>query len=352
MESGAGQSLTNDYLAVFEEIPSAAVLVRGQRIAFANRAAAQLFDGTVDDLIARSANDLLELDGDGDLGGFRNMLRHGRDPFSPLEVSMRTVQGRCFQAELMVSPLRSEQQVFWQVFIRDVSRESADRRELDEMRQELAFSAEKAGAMLEQERKEIARMLHDELGQHLTAIKMAGAYLKRVSSDASIMDRVELIIDGADSSLIRLRDLLLLLSPPEVKMLGLRRAVEQQARRVLPVAGVEWSLWSPAPLADISPDIEIIAFRIIQECLTNVVRHAEATEVRIVLETSESELLLGVTDNGRGLEQATFAGSSGLRFMEERADSVGGTIRFSGSDCGGLAVSVRLPRIVEGAREK
>ncbi|MCW8194008.1 PAS domain-containing protein [Proteobacteria bacterium 005FR1] len=339
-----GCALKKDYLNVFEEIPSATVLLHGQRVAFANRAAARLFESPVEGLINRSANDLLELNGDDDLGGFRNILRHGRDPFSPLEVNLRTLGGRSFQAELTVAPLRSEGQVFWQVFVRDISRERADRQALDKARQDLAVSIETADAKLDQERKEIARMLHDELGQHLTAIKLAGAYLKRASSEEPLRERAGMIVDEADASLTRLRDLSLLLSPPELETLGLLAAAEQQARRVLPVAGIEWTLWSPGPLAKVSPEIEVVAFRIIQECLTNVVRHAQATEVRITLETSGSELLVGVRDNGRGLgSTAPSASSSGLRFMEERATAVGGTIRLSEDTLGGLAVSVRLP---------
>lgn len=200
----------------------------------------------------------------------------------------------------------------------------------------------------EVERRHLSRELHDQIGQELTAAKINNTVLRstapsdlagRLNENAAILDRL----------LQQTRQISLDLRPPLLDDLGLvptlRWYVDQQAER----AGLA-AKFSADPLADdVPPHIQIACFRIAQEAITNVVRHARAKNLTVELRRAGSALLLVVRDDGIGFDLASLEGRAeqeatlGLMGIKERAILAGGRARIVSSPGEGTVVEVRLP---------
>lgn len=203
----------------------------------------------------------------------------------------------------------------------------------------------------EEERRRIAHELHDELGQTVTAMKinlqLAGAPDAPPPAPGWVADMVGL----ADRTIQVVRALSHSLRPPLLDELGLvaalRAFLEEQGWR----ANLSCKLDAPEDLGKLPPEIEIVAFRVVQEAVTNAVRHAQARSVRVSIARAEGTLRVSVRDDGRGFDvEAAFAraidgGNLGLVGMRERARALGGKfeVRGKAGDEGGAQVSVELP---------
>ena len=197
----------------------------------------------------------------------------------------------------------------------------------------------------EEERAYVSRELHDQLGQCLTGIKLDLAWLGQREPDESgpSRERLEAAERLADEALASVRRLALELRPAMLDDFGLSAAVEWQAsefsRRTL--VGVGLSL----AVDTLEPDHErdTVLFRILQESLTNVARHADARRVWIHLRYAEQELELRIADDGRGLSPDEIRTSSlGLLGMKERAEAIGGSVRLESSEHG-TTITARVP---------
>jgi signal transduction histidine kinase len=204
----------------------------------------------------------------------------------------------------------------------------------------------------EVERKHLARELHDELGQYLNAIKLdavsirdGGAVVAGTAEDASqsIIRAVD-HVHGAVSGMIgRLR-------PVGLDELGLVAAIEHcvdEWRQRLP--GTRFTLSAGGPFDDLSESLTLTVYRLIQEGLTNISKHAHATEARVALERirgtpgAGDELRLSVADDGCGMDLDSHRSRFGLSGMRERVEMSGGTFELASAPGGGLRFSVRLP---------
>ncbi|NKE73397.1 PAS domain S-box protein [Candidatus Manganitrophus noduliformans] len=191
----------------------------------------------------------------------------------------------------------------------------------------------------ETERRRIARELHDEIGQSLTAIKLQLHGSKRLSDR-----RMEECIQMVDQTLSQVRNLSLDLHPPELDELGLVATLRWHLDRQAHAANLI-SNFSADPLpARLPPDLEIACFRVAQEALTNVIRHAHAGEVSIELRQRENELHLTVEDDGEGFDvgaarsRAIQGTSLGLVGMQERAELAGGRLELDSAPGEGTQV--------------
>ncbi|MDC4205262.1 MAG: PAS domain S-box protein [Candidatus Manganitrophus sp.] len=191
----------------------------------------------------------------------------------------------------------------------------------------------------ETERRRIARELHDEIGQSLTAIKLQLHGSKRLSDR-----RMEECIQMVDQALSQVRNLSLALHPPELNELGLVATLRWHLDRQAHAANLI-SNFSADPLpARLPPELEIACFRVAQEALTNVIRHAHASEVSIELRQRENELHLTVEDDGEGFDvgaarsRAIQGMSLGLVGMQERAELAGGRLELDSAPGEGTQV--------------
>ena len=199
----------------------------------------------------------------------------------------------------------------------------------------------------EEERTRIAREIHDELGQVLTALKMDLAWIRThlAPGQPALYERLLSVLARVDSTTDAVRRIASELRPSVLDHLGLVAAVEWLAQDFERRSGVHASLHVEAAQVRLDDSRATTAFRIVQEALTNVARHARATRVDIRLVITPTMLDLEVTDDGRGISpvEASSPAALGLLGLRERARACGGTARIGGNGARGTTVSVRLP---------
>ena len=189
--------------------------------------------------------------------------------------------------------------------------------------------------MQESERRQIARELHDEIGQSLTAAEMNLQAALRAPRAPALERRLEDSIQAVERVLEQVHDLSLNLRPSMLDDLGLEPALRWYTQRQAALAGLEAEFRAEPLEARLDTVVETECFRIAQEAMTNVVRHAQATTLRVELRHAEGRLHLTVRDNGVGfdvpaLRDAAMRGASlGLLSMEERATLTGGGLEFN-----------------------
>ena len=199
---------------------------------------------------------------------------------------------------------------------------------------------------IEEERRLLARELHDELGQTVTAIRSIAASIESGALTDDGAKRVKMIEELAVRLHEGMRDLVPRLRPLALDELGLAEALrdlvdDHRAHH----GGLAFELTTSGNLSAVPGELAIALYRVVQESLTNVVKHAHATRCSITLAARHDELSLTVEDDGRGVGETDLAkaGRFGVRGMRERIESLGGSFTFAKADLGGLAVQVRLP---------
>jgi signal transduction histidine kinase len=199
----------------------------------------------------------------------------------------------------------------------------------------------------ESERRAIARELHDELGQSLQAIKINVQTAQRFPQEgpARLVDSIELI----DRTIQQVRTLSVDLRPSLLDDLGLVAALEWYIDRQAQRVGFDGQFVATPPDLRLDPTVEIVCFRVVQEALTNVARHARARQVRVALEKQGEELQLVIRDDGVGFdvraaqERVIQGASFGLLGMRERVELAGGGFEINSTPTQGTEVRVRFP---------
>ena len=199
----------------------------------------------------------------------------------------------------------------------------------------------------EDERTKVAREIHDELGQALTAIKLEFTALLRdlPAVQGPVGQRSQSILKLLDGTIQSIRRIATELRPGILDDIGLVAAVEWAAEEFQARTGINCHLDRPDANIGMDTQSATALFRIVQETLTNVVRHANASEVNIRLAQEHGQLVLEVRDNGRGISEEQLSGnrSLGILGMRERALLIGGELTMSGSPGKGTTVTVRIP---------
>jgi signal transduction histidine kinase/ligand-binding sensor domain-containing protein len=222
------------------------------------------------------------------------------------------------------------------------------RQELSAANERLRLLARRLEAAKEDERQRIARELHDELGPSLTAVIINLQLLARDGPAPAGAARIRDGIEIADRLVQRVRDLSLDLRPPLLDELGLPAALrgylETQAERT----GLRIPVVIGPGVEGMPREVEIHAFRVVQEAVTNAIRHAAPSQVSVGVERRGGDLLLEVGDDGRGFDvertMASISGKAlGLLGMHERVRSLGGDIRIESGPGRGTAVRARIP---------
>ena len=205
----------------------------------------------------------------------------------------------------------------------------------------------------EEEATRIAREIHDELGQRLTGLKMdllrAERKLERLDSSPvinSLLDTLVSATDLADGITATVQEIAADLRPGVLDKLGLGAALHYGGRRFQERTSISCEVRLPEREPTLSEECSTALFRIFQECLTNVARHAQATKVEAELKLDGGWVAMCVRDNGRGIPEAEIGNprSLGLLGMKERAALLGGEIFVERAPDGGTMVSARIPQ--------
>lgn len=337
------------YERMVQRLPDGVLVVRDGIIQYANQAAHQMLDSDP----ARQLEGLA-------FGGcvhpdFRSReldrlsaIQRGLEIEQPPRgITLLRGDGAPFEAEVAEIPLENGHERDVQLLIRDVSHSEQLRRDLEQANQRLQQLSQRLIEVQEMERRQLALDLHDDLGQQLTGLKLHLQRLgKQMQADEQASHAIGHLTDNVTEALSTVRRLSLALHPLQLETLGLEAAMRWHLQHFLAASGTNWELQVDGDLADLPPSRAVAVFRVMQEAVSNVARHAEATTVRICIAGRPSELRLEVLDDGRGFDApgaVASATSLGLTSMQERIASQGGDLRISSLPGVGTRVTAVLP---------
>jgi len=341
----------NRSLALVAEQSSDALIIRDLegRITYCNAAAERLLGYARHELVGSPATLIAPADRHEELRAQLESMER-RAPVELVETRRLTKDGRVVEVALSAAPLvdpASDRVIGEICSLRDITehkRMQAAERELDENRRLTALIQ----SQLETERRAIARELHDELAQCVTAIKTIGTAISDRAGDAKpdIRDNANTIVSVASHIYDIVHGIIRRLRPSGLDHLGLaetlRDAVSGWSRRH---PQVRWELALSGELDGLGEALNITVYRIVQEAMTNVVRHAEARSVHVAVIRSEGAVEICIRDNGKGLGQlgAQESGRFGIAGMRERVQAFGGSFAISGAAGQGVELRAVLP---------
>lgn len=204
----------------------------------------------------------------------------------------------------------------------------------------------------EEERKRVARGLHDDTAQLLSSLLVRLSLLDQAASMSDVRRHRDELMALAARAVEGVRRLALELRPPELDDLGLAEAMRWYMDDLSTRLGIRVYFGPSAPTDRLAPTTELVLYRIVQEAMTNVARHAGAKHVQVSLEFRDSTVVLSVEDDGRGFDVAAVLGSKergmGLMGMQERVSLLGGRLRIQSSPGAGTRVAAEVPRTAAG----
>jgi two-component system sensor histidine kinase UhpB len=213
---------------------------------------------------------------------------------------------------------------------------------LERLEQERRESGRRAVGAQEHERRRVALELHDEVGQLLTGVVLGLDGLATiVTEDARprVVGLQDMVRDGAD----QVREIARGLRPESLEELGLRSALVGLTTAVADRSGLHVIRDIDPALPVLSAETELVIYRVAQEALTNVVRHAGASRVEVAVHERDGYLVLRVADDGKGPGAASRNGGRGISGMRERAAYSGGTLTVDRGQQAGTTVTLRVP---------
>ena len=241
----------------------------------------------------------------------------------------------------------SGEQIAGYAIYRDITATKRAERELQHSLEQLRALAARLHSAREEERSRVAREIHDELGQALTAIKIEFmSLLHDLGQDQGTKSpRSQSILKLLDQTIQSVRRIGTELRPGILDDIGLVAALEWAAEDFQTRTGTKCQITLPDVDIRLIPEHATALFRIFQETLTNVARHAEATQVDARLGKENGNLILEIRDNGKGISEEDLSGKSslGILGMRERVLLLGGTLTISGTLGKGTTVRVLIP---------
>lgn len=260
----------------------------------------------------------------------------------------RTRDGRALDVEIHSNDLRFQGKRAKMVLASDVTARIAAEHALQDAMSRLRVLSARLIDVQEAERRNVARELHDEIGQGLTAIKIVLQTVQQRHPD--IGDALAEVIVTANGALEQVRELSRGLWPSQLDDLGLAAALRSMAARLQHTGRTKITVDTPDTLPALPPSAAATCYRVAQEALTNVIRHANAQQVAIRLMTDSRQLCLEVADDGQGFaatDTLATAGqnSLGLLGMQERASLAGGALTVDSQPGSGTRVTLCLPLV-------
>jgi hypothetical protein len=341
--------------AAFSAMAEGAVITDADgNILWVNDAFCSIYGYTRDEVVGRNPRILKS--GRHDVNFYRrlwdSLRRHGHWRG---EVWNRRKNGEIFPEELSIQALAGPDgrtsryiSIFSDITERKRSEETLRQHQLqlEESEARLRELAAFLQTVREEERTRIARELHDELGQALTALRFDLGWLRGKCSTLGdpAMERVTAALGVVEQSIVSLRRISEDLRPAMLDSLGLAAAIEHHVAQFTQRTGIPCALRMNREEFDLGGDLATTIFRVVQEALTNVARHAAAGKVDIVLEDSNEHIDLVIQDDGRGFDTAARKKTFGLLGMRERITMLGGELELDSRPDQGTRITCRLPR--------
>jgi len=337
-----------NFRALFDHAPDGILVVNSRGlIEDANPRAEELFGYTVEELRDSAVEVLVPDESRG--RHVENRDRYWREPMTRsmgmgMELAARRKDGTQFPVEISLSTMQTESGMVTLATVRDMTH-----------RKRLRDFGAAALRAAEGVRMEIARDLHDDTAQQLSAHLIHLRLLENAASEETRKEQVELLREGLQETVATVRRIARGLRPPELEDAGLKAAIQAHARILRESRGlpIEVDVEPVEPALD--SDGLLVLYRIIQEALTNVARHADASQARVRLRREGGMVVAEVLDDGVGFPaQRTLVDGHGLGLMgmQERAAMVGGDLTVDSVSGQGTTVSVRIPVQIEREMER
>jgi len=333
--------------SILDAIQHGVVGLHNRRFIFANNAVQAVFGWRPEELIGKSVRLIYCSDGD-----YEEIARRFYDNLEKqrtysTEFPCRHKDGHdlvCLMRASRIGERLTEGRIV--VTYEDITERKRAEKELEASREKMRNLSLHLQSAREEERARIAREIHDELGQSLTAFKMDLSWLgKRLPREKLLREKIQAMSGLADRTIESVHRISADLRPGLLDDLGLVAAMEWQTEDFSSRSGIACEADLEADEVPLEKDLATAIFRIFQETLTNVGRHANATKVFVRLETKGGKVLLEVADSGRGItkKQINDPKSFGIMGMRERALLWGGDVQISGSRDRGTTVTVIIP---------
>ncbi len=279
------------------------------------------------------------------VAGFVRSGVDSREMAAQMEVLGRRSDGSEFPIESAISRTLIDGAPQLTAILRDVTERRRREAELRQMNVELRRLSRALESVREEERTRISRELHDDLGQQLTGIKLDLSWLVARIKDGrqpapEALESMRQLLDGAIAAVRRISTEL---RPRMLDDLGFEEALAWLVGEFARRSQIPVDLALPEMRHAHRAELSTALYRIVQESLTNIARHAEAGQVRIAIVERDDVLLLRIHDDGRGIDPARIGAGVGLLSMRERATALGGTFSIAPHAHGGTLIEVSIP---------
>ncbi len=336
-EDRSAPAFVADYRTVFESAPDGILIVDEEgAIRDLNPAAVRMFGHAAEELIGESVEALVP-------EGSRARHARQREAYAeepiprPMGIGMelegRRRDGSLFPVEISLSPFRTAEGLFVIAIVRD----------LTERRRLRRFGAESLRAM-EDERQRIARELHDDMAQRLSALLLMIRLLDRAPGrerDETLQRMREQVLEAIEG----VRRIARGLRPPALADAGLAAAIRAHVRELGRSSDLDLDLDLDPVDASLDEDQRLVVYRVVQEALNNVVRHARARRARVSVHRGAEAVVATVRDDGVGFrpDSLEYGEGLGLLGMEERAEMVGGAVHVESRPGEGTTIRLEIP---------
>lgn len=328
-----------------DSIPEGIMVLKKNRVVYLNRAAQKLFELDV----AADKSDMLLADfvSDHDKTLLRDRIRYmlsgKKSSYGFTSFTLRKSDGEYFDAEIAVNLIIYEGEESVQFVIRDLTDVLRVKNALARANYRLSALSSKTLHLIEAERKQIAGELHDDVGQSLTAVLLATKWISRRIEDEKIQSKISDIHQITSQSLDTVRNLSLLLRPAQLDSLGFSPAIKWQMDKLFSIDDIQYEI-DDSHFSEIQDkQAEIVGFRVVQESLTNIVKHARAKNVKVSLFSDENVLIIQISDDGVGFDVHAQSDSVGLINMKERVELAGGEFKIFSKPLLGTDIKVEIP---------
>jgi two-component system, NarL family, sensor kinase len=295
-----------------------------------------------------------------DLDRFEALFRRSLTENTQSEIALG-IGNEILHVQLSVNMIRIEGTEYMNMVVTDLTEIKAagdvlvkTNRELRKSQRQLRKLYSNLQSSLEDERARIAREIHDELGQALTGLKFDISWIQaRNSRDRGATERLQDMCSLIDSTILTVQRISTELRPSILDHLGITTAIKWQTEQFQKRTGIACEfICCPADIV-LDKERATTIFRIIQEALTNILRHADATEVRVCLEVRDGHVFSCIENNGRQIEKSSLSNphSFGLLGMKERVRAFDGSVTIRGRRDKGTSVIVKVPLSKMDARE-
>lgn len=334
--------------SILDAIPQAIVGLHNRKIIFANNAIEETFGWKREELIGKNVSIFYRSAGESKeiAKYFYSTLKKQRTFVN--EFPCRRKDGKdilCRMRAARIGDKLEEKRIV--ITYEDITAKRRAEEELQRSREQLRNLSIYLQSVREKESTRIAREIHDELGQSLTALQMDVAWLgsQLPPELAHLKEKTQRMAGLADATIESVHRIITELRPILLDDLGLTAAIEWQAKEFQSRSGIECYVYVDCVDNSIEKDLSTALFRIFQEILTNAARHSGATAVWVRLVQEEKELSLEVVDNGKGIttDQIENSGSFGILGIRERVNLWSGRFLISGRQNRGTVIYVTIP---------